>query len=83
MLPQKQKDKIQLASTHGIQAAAEAVDLVHKAAGTSSIRREKDFERHFRDVHVITQHAFTSESRFQSVGRAMFGLPSDWPFAPF
>ena len=83
MLPQKQKDKIQLASTHGIQAAAEAVDLVHKAAGTSSIRREKEFERHFRDVHVITQHAFTSESRFQSVGRTMFGLPSDWPFAPF
>jgi alkylation response protein AidB-like acyl-CoA dehydrogenase len=83
MLPQKQKDKIQLASTHGIQAAAEAVDLVYKAAGASGIRREKDFERHFRDVHVITQHAFISASRFQSIGRAMFGLPSDWPFAPF
>ena len=83
MLPQKQKDKILLASTHGMQAAAEAVDLVHKAAGTSSIRREKGIERHFRDVHVVTQHAFTSAGRFQSVGRAMFGLPSDWPFAPF
>ena len=83
MLPQKQKDKILLASTHGIQAAAEAVDLVQKAAGTSGIRRERTFERHFRDVHVIAQHAFTSSSRFQSVGRSIFGLPSDWPFAPF
>jgi len=83
MLPQKQKTKVHLAATHGIQAAAEAVDLVHKAAGTSGIRREKSIERHFRDVHVITQHAFTSASRYQSVGRSMFGLPSDWPFAPF
>ena len=83
MLPQKQKDKIQLASTHGIQAAAEAVDLVQRAAGTSGIRREMGIERRFRDVHVITQHAFTSAARFQSVGRSIFGLPSDWPFAPF
>lgn len=83
LIPQDQKNKIQLAATHGVKAAAEAVDLVHAAAGTSGIRREKTLERHFRDVHVITQHAFTSASRFQSVGRSMFGLPSDWPFAPF
>ncbi len=83
MLPQKQKDKIQLASTHGIQAAAEAVDLVQGISGTSGIRRETGIERHFRDIHVITKHAFTSAARFQSVGRTIFGLPSDWPFAPF
>ena len=83
MIPQERKIKIQLAATHGIKAAAEAVDLVHAAAGTSGIRCEKTLERHFRDVHVITQHAFTSASRFQGIGRSMFGLASDWPFAPF
>lgn len=82
-LPQTQKDKIQLASTYGVQTAAEAVELVHKASGTSGMRRERDFERHFRDIHSITQHAFTSAGRYQSVGRSKFGLASDWPFAAF
>ena len=64
-----QKMRVQLASTHAAFASAEAVDLVHSAAGTSGIRDERQFERHFRDVHVITQHAFVSASRFESVGK--------------
>ena len=49
------KISLQLASTYGTQAAATAVDLIHAAVGTSGIRKTKAFERHFRDVHTLTQ----------------------------
>jgi len=79
-LTQSQKIAIQLATSHAIQSAADAVDLVHQAAGTSAIREEQPFERYFRDVHVMTQHAFGSAARFESAGKLMFGLETDWPF---
>lgn len=80
MLSLVQKMKIQLATTHAVRAAADAVDLVHTVAGSTAIRTEHPFEQHFRDVHTITQHAHSSTSRYQSVGNLMFGLEIDWPF---
>lgn len=79
----KHKIKVELAAIHAAIAAAEAVDLVHAAVGSSGIREERSFERHFRDVHVVTQHAFFSASRYESVGKLMFGLETDWGFFEF
>ena len=79
-LDMPRRARCQLASSHAIVAAAEAVDLVHLAAGASAIRNEQMFQRYFRDVHVITQHAFVSPSRFESVGQVMLGVEPDWPF---
>ena len=59
---------MQLATSHAIVCAVTAVDLVHAAAGTSSIRTECKFQQYFRDVHTITQHAFVSASRYESAG---------------
>jgi len=67
-----------LASSFGMEAAVQAVDLVHAVAGTSAIRDEYPFERYFRDVHTISQHAFASASRFESLGTMMLGRRSDW-----
>jgi alkylation response protein AidB-like acyl-CoA dehydrogenase len=78
-----QKCKVQLAAVNAAAAAAETVDLVHAAAGSSGIRKEYRFERHFRDVHVITQHAYISAARYESVGKPLFGLESDWGFLEF
>jgi alkylation response protein AidB-like acyl-CoA dehydrogenase len=77
------KLKMQLATSHAIVCAAKAVELVHAAAGTSSIRNEYQFQRYFRDVHTITQHAFASASRYESVGALMLGAESDWGFFDF
>jgi indole-3-acetate monooxygenase len=76
----KQKMGVQLAVCQAISASAEAVDLVHQAAGTTAIRDGQRFERYFRDAHVMTQHAFGSSSRFESVGKLIFGMETDWPF---
>lgn len=77
------KLKMQLPISHGVASAATAVDLVHAAAGTSSIRNEYKLQQHFRDVHTITQHAFVSASRFESVGALMLGREADWGFFAF
>jgi alkylation response protein AidB-like acyl-CoA dehydrogenase len=69
-----------LAGSHAIEAACQAVDLVHSCAGTSGIRNERRFQQYFRDVHTISQHAFVSHSRFESTGKLMLGRESDWPF---
>ena len=74
---------MQLATTHAVVCASKAVDLVHAAAGASAIRNEYKFQQYFRDVHTITQHAFVSASRYESVGAVMLGAESDWCFFPF
>jgi alkylation response protein AidB-like acyl-CoA dehydrogenase len=77
------KARLQLASSHVPIAAAEAVDLIHSLAGTAGIRNDQMFQRHFRDAHVITQHAFVCESRMEAVGQVRFGLDPNWPFLHF
>lgn len=83
ILTTEQRMTLQLAGCHGQQAAASAVRLVHTAAGTSAIRNAHRFAEYFRNVHTMNQHAFTSASRFESVGQLMLGLPPDWPFFAF
>jgi indole-3-acetate monooxygenase len=77
------KARLLLASSHAPIAAAEAVDLIHSLAGTAAIRNDQTFQRHFRDVHVITQHAYVCESRMEAIGQVRFGLEPNWPFLHF
>lgn len=82
-LARGQKARCQLAGSSAVRAAAEVVDLVHSCVGTSGVREEAPFERHFRDVHVVTQHAFVSEARLEAVGQIRLGLEPDWGFFDF
>jgi alkylation response protein AidB-like acyl-CoA dehydrogenase len=77
------KLRVQVAVSFAAEACAEAVRLVHEAAGSSAIRLEFPFERHFRDAHVLTQHSSKSSPRYASAGRLMFGLPNDWVWLSF
>ena len=78
-----QKADCQQAATHAVVASAEAVKLIHAVAGTAAIRKDMPFERYLRDIHVITQHAFVCESRFEAVGQIRLGLDSNWDFLYF
>jgi alkylation response protein AidB-like acyl-CoA dehydrogenase len=82
-IPLEQKLKMQLSVSHIVACAAKAVELVHAAVGTSSIRNDARFQQYFRDIHTITQHAFVSASRYESVGALMLGVESDWGFFVF
>jgi indole-3-acetate monooxygenase len=69
-----------LAGSFAIEAACRAVDLVHAMAGTTAIRDEHRFQQYFRDVHTVSQHAFSSPNRFESLGKLMLGRECDWAF---
>ena len=71
---------IALAGSFAMEAAATAVDLVHASAGTTGIRDEHRFQQYFRDIHTLSQHAFSSASRFESLGKLLLGRESDWVF---
>jgi alkylation response protein AidB-like acyl-CoA dehydrogenase len=77
------KAKMQLASTNAVLESAGAVDLIHGIVGASGIREEYAFAKHFRDIHVITQHGFINASKLESVGQIMLGLQPEWPFFLF
>lgn len=91
LLSQANKHKIQLATCFAIEQCAEVVQMVFMTAGSSGFRRGKDprsdmqlrFERDLRDANTMTQHAFGSQARYESVGQIMLGLESDWPFFAF
>ena len=68
------KRRCALAACFGAEACAKAVDLVHEAAGTSAIRIGQGFERHHRDIHVLTQHASKAYGRYEDVGKMLFDL---------
>lgn len=76
----EQKAQCQLAMTHTVIAAAEAVDLVHACVGASGLRNEYKFQRYFRDVHSMTQHAFICAARLENIGQIMFDVDCDWTF---
>lgn len=69
-----------LSASHAVESACTAVDLVHSCAGTSAVRTESRFQQYFRDVHTISQHAFLSAARFESIGKLLLDRESDWPF---
>jgi alkylation response protein AidB-like acyl-CoA dehydrogenase len=83
LLSTEAKVRLQLAASFTVEACAEAVRLVNDAIGTSSIRLEQPFERHFRDAHTLLQHSSKSSPRYASAGRLMLGLANDWVWLSF
>ena len=65
-------------SSNLAQTAAEAVDLMFNAAGTTAIYASSRLERCFRDVHVATQHVAVAASNIEMVGQYSLGLGLQW-----
>ena len=83
LLSREAKVRPQLAVCFAAEACAEAVRLVCDGAGASAIRTQQPFERHLRDVQLLTQHSSKSAPRYMSAGRLMFGLENDWIWLSF
>ena len=71
---------MQLAANHAASAAEEAMRLVHRSLGTTVVR-DPAMGRRYRDLNTITQHTSIHPGRWESTGKVMFGLETDWfPF---
>ena len=69
-----------LAASFALDGAAQAVDLLYQAGGTTAFRDESPLQRRFRDIQTLRQNAIASWSRYESLGKMILGRPSDWPF---
>tara|TARA_R110000824_G_scaffold118960_11_gene271833 strand:- start:40850 stop:42025 length:1176 start_codon:yes stop_codon:yes gene_type:complete len=68
---------IRLATTHAVKAAAQAVDLMYTLGGGTSVYKTSPLQRHFRDVHVATQHMMVSDATYELTGRLFLGVPTN------
>jgi len=72
-----QRATLRLATTHGIRLAAHIIDTVYNAAGATAAYDGHPIQRHFQDIHVITQHLQGRLAHYELVGRHWLGLPID------
>ena len=62
---------LRLANTTAVQNAAQAVDLMWAAAGSSPVYTSSPLERCFRDIHVATQHTAVGVFSLETIGAAL------------
>lgn len=68
---------LRLATTHAIRLAAQVVDSVYSACGATAVFDGNLIQRHFQDIHVITQHLQGRLSHYELVGQHSLGLKID------
>ncbi|MHB8576094.1 MAG: acyl-CoA dehydrogenase family protein [Dehalococcoidia bacterium] len=76
----KERMALRLATTFAIHASARVVDTVYHAAGATAIFANNAFERRFRDVHAVTQQIQGSQAHFETVGRYLLGVETEFVF---
>lgn len=76
----EEKAELLLASAQAVDAGTRAVHTAFSAAGTTAIHRGSRLERHLRDISVLKQQGFVSESRFETFAQVLLGLPPDLGF---
>jgi alkylation response protein AidB-like acyl-CoA dehydrogenase len=72
-----QRARLRLAVAHAAESAAAAVDLAYRAGGGTSVYARSPLQRHFRDVHVATQHAMVSPEVVELAGAVLLGQQVD------
>ena len=74
---QEQRAVLRLAVMHSIRLAVQIVDTLYNAAGVTAIYEEHPIQRHFQDIHVISQHLQARLSYYELVGQHWLGLKID------
>ena len=66
---------LRLASTNCAHSATAAVDAMYTAGGSTSNYDASPLQRHFRDIHALTQHVMVQPTTWEMTGRVLLGLP--------
>lgn len=65
---------LRMAGTHAIRQSAAVVDIAYNLSGSTSIFAERDIQRRFQDIHVITQQVQGREAHYETAGQFFLGL---------
>jgi indole-3-acetate monooxygenase len=72
-----QRTALRLATTFAIRTAVKVVDSVYHASGATVIFEGNAIQRHFQDIHVISQHSQGRVAHYETVGKHILGLKVD------
>jgi indole-3-acetate monooxygenase len=70
----KQRARGRLAMAHTTAACLQAVELLYKANGGSSVYSGNAFDRRLRDAQTANQHTVVSLKTWEATGRVLLGL---------
>ena len=70
----EQQARCRLAATYSVDSALEAVDLMYRAGGTTSLERAHPLARCWRDVHAVGQTASLHPEWYALTARVFLGL---------
>ena len=65
---------LRLSTTHAIRLAAQLIESIYTASGATAAFKSHLIQRHFQDIHVITQHVQGHYTHYEVVGRHWLGL---------
>lgn len=74
-----QRQQLRAANVHAVTTAIDVIDKMYTVVGGSSVFAESCLQRHFRDVHVASQHMMVGEPVMELAGRVMLGLDDQAP----
>ncbi len=70
---------LRTANVHAMNTAVNVIDRMYTMVGGSSVFESSCLQRHFRDVHVASQHMMVSETVMELAGRVLMGLDDEAP----
>jgi alkylation response protein AidB-like acyl-CoA dehydrogenase len=71
------RSRVRLACTHAVDQATQAVDLMYRAGGGTSIYESCRLQQRFRDIHTATQHMMVAQPTWEVVGRVLLDVETD------
>jgi len=78
-LTPQQRARFRLSLAVACQMCVEAVDLMYRVAGGSSLYATHPLDRIFRDIHTINQHNTHQPKVYETAGRMLLGMEPGLP----
>ena len=70
---------LRTSTTHAVTTSIDVIDRMYTAVGGTSVYEDSALQRHFRDVHVASQHMMVAEPVVELAGRVMSGIDNSAP----
>jgi alkylation response protein AidB-like acyl-CoA dehydrogenase len=74
----KHRARARLAMVHASTACTQAVELLYKASGGSSVYSGHTLDRRLRDIQTANQHVVVSLKTWEVTGRVLLGLEPNY-----
>ncbi len=76
-IDERMRSRVRLACTHAVDQVKQAVDLMYRCGGGTSIYDSCRLQQRFRDINAATQHMMVAQPTWEVVGRVLLDVDTD------